>query len=337
MAPKEVDFLSCSETRPTSGSPHAIGRNVGSNDLLDERDRSPSPIASPLVSIGLPVYNGERFLSRAIDSFLGQTLSDFEVVISDNASTDRTQAICEDYAQRDRRVRYVRQPRNIGAPRNWNAAVHEARGTFFKWASANDYIAPDMLEKCVAAMQADPSIVLCSGKTQLVGDADEPGIIYQSDETIADARPSDRLAHLADVLTMNNLQCAVIRSDALRKTRLDRLYPSGDLSLMMELALYGKFLILPETMLFRYQSQETFTTLLPALERQRIHDPTAKSPLKLIRTRRHLDHLGSIARAPLPPMEKLRAFRVALRLARWDRSIIWREFRSLVAGADSTT
>lgn len=295
------------------------------------------PDKVPLVSVGLPVYNGERFLARAIDSFLGQTLSDFEVVISDNASTDRTQAICQDYAQRDSRVRYVRQQQNIGAPRNWNAVVHEARGTFFKWASANDYIAPDMLEKCVMAMQADPSIVLCSGRTQLVGDADEPSVVYQSDETVADDRPSDRLVHLADVLTMNNLQCALIRLDVLRQTRLDRLYPSGDLSLMMELVLYGKFLILPETLLFRYQSKETFTTLLPALERQRIHDPSAKSPMRLIRTRRHLDHLGSIARAPLPAMEKLRAFRVALKLARWDRSVIWREFRSLVAGADSTT
>jgi glycosyltransferase involved in cell wall biosynthesis len=95
----------------------------------------------PLVSVGLPVYNGERYLSRALDSILEQSLSDFELIISDNASSDTTEAICRDYARRDPRIRYVRQRENLGAPRNWNFVVHEARGRYFKWASASDYCA----------------------------------------------------------------------------------------------------------------------------------------------------------------------------------------------------
>src|SRR5688572_28337892 len=94
---------------------------------------------APLVSIGLPVYNGERFLSEALDSLLGQTLADFELIVSDNASTDRTAEICLAYAARDARVRYVRQQTNIGAIRNWNFVARQARGQYFKWASANDF------------------------------------------------------------------------------------------------------------------------------------------------------------------------------------------------------
>ena len=114
------------------------------------------PGREPLVSIGVFVYNGERFLAQQLDSLLGQTLRDFELIISDNASTDRTAEICREYEARDARVRYIRQPANIGAPRNWNFVAHQARGQYFLGASANDFYDARMLEKCVAALAADP-------------------------------------------------------------------------------------------------------------------------------------------------------------------------------------
>lgn len=283
----------------------------------------------PLVSLGVPVFNAERFLPQALDSLLGQTLSNFELIISDNASTDRTQAICEEYVIKDRRVRYIRQKKNIGAPRNWNFLVNEANGIFFKWSSANDYCSPWMLEKCVEVMEDDPEIVLCYGRTQLIDDDQNPIKIYERDKSFNENRPSDRFEKVFSNLIRNNIQCGVFRLDILRLTRLDRLYPSGDLSLMAELALYGRFQMLPDVLLFRRQSRETFTSMLNPLERQRVYDPEAKFPLKLLQTRRHLDNLISILRAPLSLQEKLRAYFIALKLIKWDKKILWFELLSL--------
>src|SRR5919112_5909956 len=104
--------------------------------------------ARPRVTIGLPVYNGERFLEQALDGLLAQTFTDFELIISDNASTDRTPEICQAYAARDSRIRYVRQPENIGAGPNHNILVPMARGEYFKWASHDDLYDPDLVAKC---------------------------------------------------------------------------------------------------------------------------------------------------------------------------------------------
>lgn len=93
---------------------------------------------TPKVSIGMPVYNGERFIREALDSLLAQTFADFELIISDNASTDATESICRSYAERDARVRYLRQRKNIGAIPNFQAVLNEARGEYFMWAAADD-------------------------------------------------------------------------------------------------------------------------------------------------------------------------------------------------------
>ncbi|HTT66619.1 MAG TPA: glycosyltransferase family 2 protein [Gemmatimonadales bacterium] len=287
----------------------------------------------PLVSVGVPVYNAERFLARALDSLLGQTLSDFELIISDNASADGTAGICEQYARADRRVRYVRQARNIGAARNWNVVAREARGVFFKWASGNDTCAPTMLEQCVRALQADPGVVLCYGRTELVDERDQPIERYAGDLAFEEERAAERFERVCSEMALNNAQCGVMRRDALRRTALDRPFAAGDVALMAELALYGKFRLLPEVLLYRRQSPGAFSLLLSPLERRRFHDPQAKAPMKLFRVRHHVDHLRSIARAPLPAREKLRVLGTALRLARWDRVHIWRELRSLLGGA----
>lgn len=284
----------------------------------------------PLVTIGIPVYNGERYLARAIESLLAQTMSDLELIIADNASTDGTQALCQEFARRDTRVRYVRHPVNIGAPRNWNCLVHLARGKYFKWASANDYCAPAMLARCIESMQADPGIVLCYGHTQLVGDDEQPLEVFAGDIDVQMAQPSDRFSVVCNSLTLNNAMCGVVLTSVLRRTGLDRLYPSGDMALMCELALYGRFRLLPDVLLYRRQSKDTFTSMLSPAQIQRVYNPAASSPIRVIHGRRHWDHFCSIARAPIRLMEKLRAFRTAFRLMVWDRRHLWREVRSLM-------
>src|SRR6185369_14491682 len=103
---------------------------------------------TPRLTIGLPVYNGAKFIRATIDSILSQTFTDFEVIICDNASTDATSQICAEYAARDPRVRHVRNQTNIGPAPNYQKCVDLARGELFKWQAADDTLAPTMFEKC---------------------------------------------------------------------------------------------------------------------------------------------------------------------------------------------
>ena len=124
--------------------------------------------AVPRLSIGLPVYNGENYLAESLDALLGQTYEDFELIISDNASTDGTADICRRYEKQDSRIRYVRQPRNIGCAPNHNFVVGQARGELFKWASHDDLYARDLLKRCVDALDEYPHVVLAHSWTAMI-------------------------------------------------------------------------------------------------------------------------------------------------------------------------
>lgn len=114
----------------------------------------------PRVSIGLPVFNGGSYLILALDSLLAQTFRDFELIISDNDSSDQTESICRDYARRDKRVRYVRQSSNIGATANFNYVLDQARAPYFMWAAHDDIWEPDFLAELTSMMEADPEAEL---------------------------------------------------------------------------------------------------------------------------------------------------------------------------------
>lgn len=112
----------------------------------------------PKVSIGMPVYNGEAFIHKALDSLLGQTFSDFELIISDNASTDATAEICKDYERKDKRVQYIRQSENKGAMFNFKFVLSRALGPYFMWAAADDIWDKDFLRQCVNCLDNRPDI-----------------------------------------------------------------------------------------------------------------------------------------------------------------------------------
>ena len=116
---------------------------------------------SPRVSIGMPVYNGERYLRSAIESILAQTFQDFELIISDNASTDNSLSICQEFADQDKRIRIIEQSKNIGAMANFNFVAKEARGEYFKWAAADDLCAPQFIEKCIEVLDRDSELAWC--------------------------------------------------------------------------------------------------------------------------------------------------------------------------------
>jgi len=265
-----------------------------------------------MVSIGMPVYNGEQFIREAVDSLLSQTMPDFELLISDNASTDGTRAICEDYARRDPRVRYIRQAKNLGAVANWNFVAEKATGTYFKWASANDYCAKEMLSHCVQALEADPSLVLAYGKTMIIDDAGAQQGEYLHDPEILHLRPSQRFIRTRNDLAMNNAQSGLIRLSALRKTRGDRSYPGGDMVLMAELALLGGIRRLPVCLLYRRMDRLSTARLLSDSELQHFLRPQRK-PIRLPTWRKQADYAWSVLRSPIAVSEKLKALAAVLR------------------------
>ena len=200
----------------------------------------------PRVSVALPVYNGERYLGRAITSILAQTWRDFELITSDNASTDATEEICRGFEASDSRIRYVRQPRNIGASPNFNFSYELATGEYFKWAAHDDFLEPEYLAACVAALAASPDAVLCHSMVRIVDGEDRLVEVFRPvAPAAASARPSERFA-----ARMRNPRCldiwGVIRKDALRDSVLIGSYIGMDRALLLELALRGRFLLIEE-------------------------------------------------------------------------------------------
>lgn len=274
---------------------------------------------APVVSIGVPVYNGEQHLRAALDSLLRQSHADLELVISDNASTDATWDICTEYARNDARVRPFQQQENRGVAANWNFVALQARGRYFKWASASDVVAPTMVARCLEAM-GDPGVALAFGRTCFIDDAGTEVGVFDKDFAVDDARPGDRFGRVCQRLSINNGLNGLIRLDALLKTRLHRAYPHSDRVLMAELAMHGRFVLLPDVLLFRRSGPEHFTALRSQRELQRMFQPQARQPLKLVHLRRHADFVLGALRSPVPLAERLRAAKAALRGLYWDRA-----------------
>jgi glycosyltransferase involved in cell wall biosynthesis len=265
---------------------------------------------TPEVSVGLPVYNGEQYLYEAVQSILDQAFTDFELIISDNASTDRTGEICLELANRDKRIRYIRQKKNIGAIRN------------FKWAAANDRIERTMLEKCVDVLRREDEIVLCYGRTSLIDAAGMAMGLYAHDLSVEQARPSERFICVRNRMNLNNAMNGLIRRDSLMRTRLGRLYPDGDMIMMAELALAGSFRLLPDVLLYRRMDVGAASRFLSERELRVFLDPDSANK-GLAVWRRHLDCCWSVLRARIAWKEKLLALDFAARSAFWDRRALW--------------
>jgi glycosyltransferase involved in cell wall biosynthesis len=208
-------------------------------------------MSAPLLRIGLPVYNGERFLAHTLDSLLCQTFENFELYISDNGSTDATESICRHYCKLDSRIAYIRHGSNRGAAFNWNFVVAGCQSKWFKWASSNDYCAPEFLASCIEVLIANTDVALCYTRTHLVDSEGRLIEIDSQDFSAMEESPSARFLKLMDHGGRNNAQAGVIRFDSLRKTRLERSYPHGDKVLMAELAAQGKFWLIDTPLFYR--------------------------------------------------------------------------------------
>jgi glycosyltransferase involved in cell wall biosynthesis len=273
--------------------------------------------AAPRLSIGLPVYNGESYLAESIESLLGQTYDNFELIISDNASTDGTAGICRRYGKQDSRIRYVRQPRNIGAAPNHNYVVEQARGELFKWASHDDLYARDLLKFCVDALDEFPHVVLAHSWTATIDDA---GVVKAVRYPLATAAPqaADRFRSLL-FGSGGDDTCGVMRTSVLRRTPLLASYHHSDRTLVCELVLHGPFYQVPDWLYFRRdhskRAERAFKTVRTWCANL---DPRRADSLRNPTIRLYAEYIGGfiagIRRAPLSAAEKRECY---YQLARW--------------------
>jgi glycosyltransferase involved in cell wall biosynthesis len=264
----------------------------------------------PRVSVGLPVYNGGKFLRTCLESLLGQTFTDFEIVICDNASTDDTGAICQEFAARDSRIRYFRNPQNIGAGPNYNLTFERATGVYFKWAAHDDVCEPSFLERCVEALDQDPSLVLAY---PMMVDIDDEGrklgvrniSHIPRAERGSSPKPHKRFRNLIRLDYTVEEIFGVIRSDALRRSVLIKSYTDSDRTLLAQLALYGRFVEIPEVLfLHRLHAGMSTRVFVHWQERTAWFDPASVGrPVYPLRTQL-AEYLRVILRAPISVYSK---------------------------------
>ncbi len=265
----------------------------------------------PEVSIGLAVYNGEEYLEEAVDSILAQTYTNFELIISDNASTDRTQEICLKYVERDPRVRYFRNETNIGGANNHNRTFELARGQYFRWAAHDDICGPELIEKCVEVLDQNPSVVVCYTKVVNIDEhGNQTGITSRNNG--ASPKPYKRFAAIASSRDYCEETYGLIRSEVFGKTQLQQNYTGSDRTLMCELSLYGQFYEIPEPLFFKrfhtgnvYQDWRT---------RMAWFDPNIGGRVVFPFWIQFVDYLKAIKRVPVSQYVK---FRCRLYMGKW--------------------
>ena len=271
-------------------------------------NRENRPNKKPRVSIGLPVYDGENFIAEALDSILAQTYENFELIVSDNGSTDGTEQVCRAYAAEDPRIQYHRNRWNLGAARNYNRVFELSRGEYFKWAAHDDVLAPTMVEKCVAVLDSNPSVVLCF--SQLV-DIDEEANelpIRGSTVTYDLARPHERFRALSEVRPTYTCEAVfgLIRSRVLTKTKLIGSYSDSDRKLLAELGLHGPMYEIPEVLfLHRLHPHSSVQTWPGRQERTAWFDPSYQGRIVLPYWRQFAELLSVIWRSPVSWTERL--------------------------------
>jgi glycosyltransferase involved in cell wall biosynthesis len=274
------------------------------------------------VSIGIPVYNGERYLATCLDSLLGQTFADFEVIVSDNCSTDATREISLDYAGRDARIRYSRNERNIGHFANHRLVAERASGAYFRWMAYDDLCRPTHLERCVAALDRSPEAVLAYTRTTFF---DERGgelveihsRAYEDDHVdLPMGSAVRRLLGLVRHLAFCNAFYGLVRTDVLRTTSLIKPVYGADRILLAELAVRGRFVEVDEPLyLRRIHPHQVSKERLDEV----VYADAGKPRFELQTLRLLVEHVRIIREAPASAGERALGLATVLPLLLWRR------------------
>lgn len=288
---------------------------------------------APAVTIGLPVYNGERYLVAALASLQAQDFPDIEIIVGDNGSTDRTAEIIRTAAGGDARVRYVGSAVNRGAAWNFNRLVALARAPFFKWAAHDDRCAPTFVRLCHEALaDAPPSVVLAYPGTSVINEQDEVVGDFEDGLHLREDAPHARLSHLLRSRTEYHPVFGLIRTDALRTTRLIAPFVASDIALLAELALRGQWREVPDRLfLRRFHPQTSMNANPDPTDRAAWFDPSRRLRVALPATRLGWEILDRVGRAGLAGPERTRCYAVVARDFGWaQRRVIAGEGKAAV-------
>jgi len=290
------------------------------------------------VSVGIPVYNGERFLEPCLDAIFSQTLQDIEVILADNASTDRTQEICLAYQKKYPNFIYYRHPENMGAARNYDFCFHKATGQYFKWAAHDDLIAPSFLEKAVAAIDADPAVVGAHALTHLIDakgqridydparrafvDRDGRTLRSRLDEPalLDDGDPVRRLRAMLKNYRMCTAVFGVYRRDVMAASGLHLPFWGSDKVFIGEMLLHGKIAIVPEELFLRRTHVDQASNLSKRDQARWLKSDKRYRPFDT-QLAAFRAYMRAIERAPLSHLQKLKCCALVmclpLRLEKW--------------------
>ena len=268
---------------------------------------------NPLVSIGLPVYNGEAYLETTLDSLTQQSYKNIEIVICDNASTDRTEEIVAKYKSKDNRIQYHRHEKNYGAAKNYNSTFERSSGKYFKWAAHDDALDNDYICRCVSILESDQDIVLIQPRT---GQIDENGQRTAHEYVKStDVIPQDMVGPALYRLLIQDKGSwtrifGLIRSNILKDTPLIDTYIGSDLTLLGELSLRGKVRDIEDVLFWRREHGNTSTTGEFATRRKRwVWFDSSKNPkISMPEWRLNFEMLKSITRQRIALGSKLNCY-----------------------------
>jgi glycosyltransferase involved in cell wall biosynthesis len=206
----------------------------------------------PRVSIGLPVYNGDNYLREALESIVGQTYPNLEIVISDNASTDATGAICQEFAARDSRIAYFRQETNLGASANHDFVLKSSTGPLFRLAAHDDVLAPSLIEECVKGLLRNPRAVLAFPRVLRI-DANGRTVeeIDKHFESMSSSSPVRRFGLSACRPSWATHVFGLMRRDAIGDKEILGKYPGADRTFLAAMALEGPWVFIDQPLFYR--------------------------------------------------------------------------------------
>jgi glycosyltransferase involved in cell wall biosynthesis len=283
-------------------------------------------MATPLVSVAIPAYNCERYIAQSIESLLNQSFRDFELIISDNASTDGTEAVCRRYEAQDSRVRYVRRSENVGGPGNFRYVFSLCSGKYVKWSTADDHWHPEFLREAVAFLEARPDFVLCYPKTQLIDAEGHKIEDYEDNLELASDSPRQRFRDLFRLIGLCNAHLGLLRRDAMLRTKLIAGHMASDVDFLAEMALIGKFHVLPDVRFYRrYHPTSSSWARGDKKHQMAYYAPKGKGMSAVGTWKRFGFQLGLIAHSPAPVADKIALSVDVLRRMRYDRGTLMRE------------
>ncbi|MGL5806358.1 MAG: glycosyltransferase family 2 protein [Xenococcaceae cyanobacterium] len=257
------------------------------------------------VAIGLPVYNGANYISKALDSIRAQTFTNFCIIIGDNASTDATEEICREYLKKDNRIIYYRHSENLGAAPNHNFVFKQIDSTYFKWAAHDDMLEPDYLRQCVQLLEEDPTLAIAHSPAYEIDPQDNKTGTYDYDIRLDGKRPRDRFWRILWVRHFTE-PFALMRSEFIDKTKLYGSYVGSDRNLTAEMLLQGNIAYTKERLFCRRSHPESYmASIHDNPTKLKWFDTKAKNPFLHKGIVTFQEYLSAILRLPLPMDERI--------------------------------